>query len=56
MVNYSLGKIYKIADNTNGDIYIGSTCEPTLAKRLYGHVDKFRFVNKGNIKEKLNIA
>ena len=34
MVNYQLGKIYKIVDNTNGNIYIGSTCEPTLARRL----------------------
>ncbi len=53
MVNYNLGKIYKLVDNTNGDIYIGSTCEPTLARRLWGHTKKFRLVNKGNTKEKL---
>ena len=37
MVNYQLGKIYKIVDNTNGKIYIGSTCEPTLSRRLAQH-------------------
>jgi predicted GIY-YIG superfamily endonuclease len=36
MVNYQNGKIYKIVDNTNGDIYVGSTiC--SLQKRLRGH-------------------
>ena len=42
VVNYQLGKIYKIVDNTNGNIYIGSTCEPTLARRLSGHLVYFR--------------
>jgi hypothetical protein len=37
MVNYQLGKIYQIIDNTNNNIYIGSTCEPTLARRLSNH-------------------
>ena len=37
MVNYQLGKIYKIVDNTNGNIYIGSTCKPYLSSRLAGH-------------------
>lgn len=35
MPDYQRGKIYKI---TSGDLtYIGSTCEPTLAKRLANH-------------------
>ena len=34
MVNYAHGKIYKIVDLTNDNIYIGSTCEPKLARRL----------------------
>jgi hypothetical protein len=34
---YSRGKIYKIVDNTNGNIYVGSTTEPTLARRLAKH-------------------
>lgn len=35
MVNYQLGKIYKIVGN--GKIYIGSTCERLLCQRLAGH-------------------
>ena len=35
---YQRGKIYKIVDNTNGNQYIGSTCEKTLAHRLAKHV------------------
>ena len=42
MVNYQLGKIYKIVDNTNGNIYIGSTCEPTLARRLSTHMQDYK--------------
>jgi hypothetical protein len=40
MPNYQLGKIYKI---TSGDlVYIGSTCEPTLARRLSEHVSSYK--------------
>ena len=42
MVNYQLGKIYKIVDNTNGNVYVGSTCEPTLARRLAKHVADYK--------------
>jgi hypothetical protein len=35
-----LGRIYKIVDNTTGDIYIGSTCQ-TLDKRLKQHINNF---------------
>ena len=41
-IDYSRGKIYKIVDNTNDKCYIGSTCEPTLAKRLSKHVDDYK--------------
>jgi predicted GIY-YIG superfamily endonuclease len=41
-IKYQLGKIYKILDNTNGNIYIGSTCEPTLARRLTNHVSNYK--------------
>lgn len=34
---YKNGKIYKIVCNVTGKIYIGSTCLPTLAKRLAYH-------------------
>ena len=36
MVNYELGKIYKIVCDTTGLIYVGSTCE-TLSRRLAAH-------------------
>ena len=40
MVNYQLGKIYKIVA---GDLmYIGSTCEPTLSRRLTNHVCDYK--------------
>ena len=42
MVNYQLGKIYKIVDNTNNNIYIGSTCEPTLSRRLATHLSDYK--------------
>ena len=46
MVNYAFGKIYKLVDNTTDKIYIGSTCESTLARRLAGHVGDYkRFMN-----------
>ena len=35
MVNYQLGKVYKIVGN--GKIYVGSTCERLLCQRLSGH-------------------
>ena len=47
MVKYELAKIYKIVDNTNGKIYIGSTCEPTLARRLAGHRNDYKFFLEG---------
>jgi len=42
MPNYQLGKIYKIIDYSNNNIYIGSTTEPTLAKRLTKHRNSFK--------------
>ena len=57
MVNYNLSKIYKIVDNTNGNIYIGSTCEPTLARRLAGHRQNYKryLENKKNFITSFNI-
>jgi len=40
MVNYQLGKIYKIVGN--GFTYYGSTCEPQLSRRLAGHRGKYK--------------
>jgi hypothetical protein len=46
MPDYQRGKIYKI---TSGDLtYIGSTCEPTLARRLSDHVSKYNREKNGN--------
>ena len=39
---YSRAKIYKIVCNVTGLFYIGSTCEPTLARRLAGHRRDFK--------------
>jgi hypothetical protein len=45
MPDYINGKIYKI---TSGDLtYIGSTCEPTLARRLSGHVTSHKLCKNG---------
>jgi hypothetical protein len=38
MVNYQLGKIYKIIDLDRNECYICSTCETTLVQRLAKHV------------------
>jgi len=39
-------KIYKITDNTNDKIYIGSTCQ-TLKERLSGHKSEYKRFLKG---------
>jgi len=45
--NYSRGKIYKIVCRKTGLQYIGSTTEPTLARRMAGHVRNFKRWKKG---------
>jgi len=51
-MKYLNGKIYKLIDNTNGNIYIGSTCAP-LKERLQGHKDSYnrnkKKDGKGNV-------
>jgi len=42
MPDYQQGKIYKIECNVTGQRYIGSTCEPILARRLAGHVGNYK--------------
>ncbi len=46
-MNYQLGKIYKIVDLDSNKCYIGSTCEPTLARRLAKHVSNYKQYLKG---------
>ena len=41
-MNYSQGKIYKIVDNTTDNIYIGSTCQKYIRKRLSEHVYDYK--------------
>ena len=48
MVNYKNGKIYKIVDNTNGNIYIGSTANK-LSVRLSGHKTEYKLNPEKNI-------
>jgi hypothetical protein len=42
MPDYQNGKIYKIVNYENDNVYIGSTCEPTLARRLAKHVADYK--------------
>ena len=52
MPDYLKGKIYKIICNTTGLVYIGSSCQPTLAKRLAMHRGDYKLHlngKKGNI-------
>ena len=45
-IDYSKGKIYKIVDNTNGNIYVGSTIQK-LCERLRGHRKHYKSYLKG---------
>jgi hypothetical protein len=47
MVNYQLGKVYKIIDLDFLVCYIGSPSEPTLAQRLAKHVANNKAYTKG---------
>ena len=46
MVNYQNSKIYKIVDNTNGNIYIGSTIK-TLSQRIAQHRSGYKRFQAG---------
>ena len=48
MFNYQNSKIYRIVDNTNGNVYYGSTCERTLAQRLSKHKSQYNRYLNGN--------
>ena len=50
-VNYQLAKIYKIEPlnpEHDSDVYIGSTCEASLAHRLASHRRNYKSWKKGN--------
>jgi len=42
MNKYQRGKIYKIESDSIDGVYIGSTCQPTLARRLAGHITNYK--------------
>ena len=47
MPDYKFGKIYKLIDNTNGNIYVGSTAVRLLCMRKSGHQTKYNYYLKG---------
>ena len=47
---YQRAKLYKIVCNETGMIYIGSTCEPYLSKRLSGHKSMYKRYLNGSTK------
>ena len=51
MSKYQNGKIYKIIDNTNGKIYIGSTREKSLNRRLQKHKSSYNCYLNPNVKQ-----
>ena len=46
VVNYADGKIYKIVDNTNSNIYVGSTCQKLYTRKAQ-HERNFKLYLKG---------
>jgi hypothetical protein len=52
MEKYQKGKVYAIICRKTGRRYVGSTCEPTLAKRLAKHNSDFNYWIKFGIKYK----
>jgi hypothetical protein len=55
MVNYANGKIYRVVSESLGLQYIGSTCEPFLAKRLGKHRSNYRQYLAGKSTNKVTI-
>jgi len=46
-IDYGRGKVYKIVCNETGKLYVGSTCEPTLAHRLAKHIGHYKLYLSG---------
>ncbi len=53
--NFSKGKIYKITNDYNNEVYVGSTCD-TLARRFIGHKSKSQLekIKNRNIYQLMN--
>jgi hypothetical protein len=45
---YLEGKIYKIISSQTPNVYIGSTCEPKLCRRMTGHRRQYGYWKKNN--------
>jgi hypothetical protein len=56
-MDYANGKIYRIDCLNTNEVYIGSTCQPTLAKRLAQHVAQIKYwkEKKTNFKTSFSI-
>jgi len=50
MPNYARGKIYKLTHPHTDDIYIGSTTEKYLSRRLVGHKTKYKIWKAGKFR------
>lgn len=46
---YQRGKIYKITNSETNETYVGSTIEPTLAKRLSKHRSNYQQYAQGKV-------
>ena len=53
MSNYSNGKIYKILNSTDNEVYVGSTIEP-LCKRMWKHRHDSKRRGQGKLYEHMN--
>ena len=47
-VDYSKGKIYKITNDFNNDIYVGSSCDTLIKRFSYHKKDSKKEKNKGH--------
>ena len=49
---YENAKVFQVIDNTTGDIFIGSTCEPNLSRKLAQYVSDMKAYYKVGSKAK----
>ena len=53
MVNYQLGKVYKITSYSGDKVYIGSTALPRLCTRFQTHVQDYKKWQRDNSRGKI---
>ncbi len=54
--NYENAKAYQVIDNTNGEVFIGGTCEPSLSRKLAQHVSDMKSYYKTGSKGKFRLV